>query len=394
MKRYVLFSLTVLLLVASFFGCVADPMTSVNMNTTSLKELVIDSENSLKSYSITLSDSENVAIVDSVSGKTTFQVNILNLGAGAVNRTDKSVKVVTASLVLPVGDVANANTASSEVYLVNDTLYRKVDGNWTMLKLTPSVGLGTSQDRIGQSAMLLNASTIRLVGVEAIDGEMYYVVEISPQSSAVSSLIKQELGSNISMISQDVSSLFNNAQLKYVLWINMASHLPAQEFALINMMATPETLGYPGGNRTEIYINSTVVLRFGNFNKTINIELPEAAKRAEMLPLNSTGTSASYPALFASSAAQDPPSNVNSSTLSPEAQQMIWLAEAYRFLNGGYYPNFSPTYSFPYMPYSPYFNPYHTYSPSYSPTYNMFYTPYYSPFYGPYYGRYYSSYLM
>jgi hypothetical protein len=322
MKKYFLLSLIVLMLTASSFICLADPETRVNMNTTSLKELVIGSENKLKSYSFTLSDNENVEIVDSTSGNTTLQVGILTLGAGAVNRTSKSVKVVTASLVLPAGHVVNANTTSSEVYLVNDTLYSKVDCNWTAVKLALSGGLGTGQDRIRQTAMLLNASTIRLVGVEAIDGERYYILEISPQSDAVSSLIRQELGSSISMIPQNISSLFNNTQLRYILWINMASHLPLQEIALINMVVTPEMLGYPRGDSKEIYINSFVTLRFSDLNKTINIELPEAAKEAEMLPLNRTGTSASNPALFALTASQDPPSEASSSTLSPEAQQM------------------------------------------------------------------------
>jgi hypothetical protein len=46
-------------------------------------------------------------------------IQYINLGASAINRTSKSIKVVIASLILPVGDVANANTIIAEVYIVN-----------------------------------------------------------------------------------------------------------------------------------------------------------------------------------------------------------------------------------------------------------------------------------
>ena len=297
-KMFHLLSLIALLLAVSSFGGLAEPNTSVNMNTTALKELVINSENNLKSYSLNLSENEDIKLINSTSGNTTSRVNIQTLGAGAINRTSKSAKIVIASLVLPIGDVVDAATISAEVYYINDTLYSEVDGNWTAMKLALPGAFGTNQDMMRQTALLLNASAIRLVGIEAINGERYYVVEVSPQSSAVSSLFEQELGSTSSMIPQsikNISHLFNNTQLRYVLWINTTSYLPAQEFTITNITTTPGMLGYPGGNSTEIYINASDTVRFSDLNKTINIVLPEAAKRAEMLPLNSSGTSVAIP---------------------------------------------------------------------------------------------------
>jgi hypothetical protein len=143
-----------------------------------------------------------------------------------------------------------AATISAEVYYINDTLYSEVDGNWTVIKLALPGAFGTNQDTTRQTAMLLNASTIRLVGIEAINGERYYVVEVSPQSSVVSFYFEKELGSISSMIPQsikNISHLFNNTQLRYVLWINTASYLPAQAFSIVNITTTPGMLGYPGG---------------------------------------------------------------------------------------------------------------------------------------------------
>jgi hypothetical protein len=297
-KMFYQLSLIALLLVVSSFGVLAEPNISVNMNATALKELVINSENNLKSYSLTFSENEDIKIVNSTSGNTTSLVNIQTLGAGAINRTSKSAKIVIASLVLPLGDVVDAATISAEVYYINDTLYSEVDGNWTAMKLALPGAFGTNQDMMSQTAVLLNASTIRLVGIDVINGERYFVVEVSPQSSAISSYFEQEIGSTSPMIPQSIknlSSLFNNIQLRYILWINTASYLPEQTFAIINITTTPGMLGYPGGNSTEIYINSSITTRFSDFNKTINIVLPEAAKRAEMLPLNSSGMSMTIP---------------------------------------------------------------------------------------------------
>jgi hypothetical protein len=297
-KMFYLLSLMALLLISSSFGELAGPSTSVNMNTTALKELVINSENNLKFYSLTMSENEDIKIVNSTSGNTTSLVNIQTLGAGAINRTSKSAKMVIASLILPIGDVVNASTISAEVYYLNDTLYSEVDGNWTAMKLALPGAFGTNQDMMSQTAVLLNASTIRLVGIDVINGERYYVLEVSPQSSAVSSYFEQELGSISSMIPQsikNISHLFNNTQLRYVLWINTTSYLPEQAFSIVNITTTPGMLGYPGGNSTEIYINSTITTRFSDLNKATNIVLPEAAKRAEMLPLNSSGMSMAIP---------------------------------------------------------------------------------------------------
>jgi hypothetical protein len=220
MKNYFPLSSIVLVFVASFFVGFADPRTSVNMDATSLNELVnatalnelvnatalnelvnatalnelvnatalneLVNATALKKLVI---DSENIQIVNSTNGNTTYNINILTLGASAVNRTSKSVKVVIAPLILPVGDVVNANTISAEVYIVNDTLYIKADGNWTSTRLVLSGGLGTGQDRVRQSAMLMNESDIKLVGAGDVDGEKCLIVEITPQSGAVSSLI-------------------------------------------------------------------------------------------------------------------------------------------------------------------------------------------------------------
>jgi len=73
----------------------------------------------------------------------------------------------------------------------------------------------------------------------------------------------------------------------------------------------------------------------------------------------------------------DPNPSSKTGSLTPTQQQAIWMAEAYRFLDGGYYPYNSFVYSSPYKPYpaQPYY-PY--YAPYYAP-YTSYNAPYTSP---------------
>jgi predicted lipoprotein with Yx(FWY)xxD motif len=76
-------------------------------------------------------------------------------------------------------------------------------------------------------------------------------------------------------------------------------------------------------------------------------------------------------------------SNPSSKTgsLTPSQEQAIWMAEEYRFLDGGYYPYSSFIYSSSYMPYPA--QPYYPYYTPYYPYYTTFY-PYNAPYYAPY----------
>jgi predicted lipoprotein with Yx(FWY)xxD motif len=79
----------------------------------------------------------------------------------------------------------------------------------------------------------------------------------------------------------------------------------------------------------------------------------------------------------------DPNTSSKTGSLTPSQEQAIWMAEAYRFLDGGYYP-YSFIYSSSYMPYpaQPYYPYYTTYYPYYAPYYAP-YTSYNAPYSSP-----------
>lgn len=391
---------SLLLMAFLFTAASAQPIAGIevfagNISTSALKELITESERNLESYRFTLSQDQSIEIINASEGNAIHQIRQLTIGSGAFNLTDKTAKVVTASLYYPVGQEENSTAIATEVYLLNSTLYNKIDGNWTAVKLSLPGGAFENQNRLNRSIGLTNASEVRLLGTVIEDGVGFYVVEVTPNNSAVSSLFSQELGSSLSISTLNLSALFNKTQLRYILWISVNSHIPTAEYIQTNMTLTPEMLGPFSKGITEMHINSVTMLRFSGFNKSVIIMLPENAKQARVLPLNNTQLSSLNSTQIALNStqidpvslqdpisSQDPVTYINSS-LTPEMQQDLWLQEAYRFLNGNYYPYGSPIYSS--TGYS-YVN-----MPDYLSSYYPYYIPYYSPYYAPYYTPYYTS---
>jgi predicted lipoprotein with Yx(FWY)xxD motif len=375
----------------------AQPGTSavnMNMNTTALKDLVVESERnleSLDSYRFTLTQDQRIETINLTDGNSTYR--LFTIGSGAFNFTGKAMRIVTAALYYQVGQEENANATTTEVYLLNDTLYNSVGGKWTATTLPSTVGIWNKQTELNQSASLTNASDVRLLGTVVIDGEGFYVVEVIPRSGEYASLINSLLGPRFSISSVNLSAFFNNTQLRYVLWISMNNHTPVAEYIQTNTTITPEMLGISSQGNIVVHLEATTTLMLSGFNKSAIIVLPEQAKSAVMLPLNATQRSAQVSPLNNTSispSGMDPspgaspqdPVFINGSSLSVEAQQQLWLAGAYAFLNGGYYYYNRPLYSYPNMPY--YSGPFYPYNIPYYAPYPMNYAPYTTQYTTPY----------
>lgn len=355
-------------------------------NTTTLKELVKESEKNLETYRFTLTQDQNIAITKLPAGNITYQTKILTLGAGGVNLTSKALKTVSTSLSIPIGQEENATTATTELYFLNDTIYRNVNGNRTVLNLTFPENIWTGQNKLEQSSDLINSSKVKLLGTEAINDVGYYVIEVTPDSSALSALVSRQLGSNFSKslptnisvglgsniygstLALNLSALLNSTRLRYVIWITEDSHLPIMEYVQMNMILTPDMISLPSSANLKMIIDSVTTVIFSGFNQTVNIALPKEAIIAGIAPMNNTNASLSRPA-----DPNDPPVSSSDIAKNPDLQQQFWLAGAYAFLNGDYY---STRYGYPYMSYdmySPFYTPYYTSYNTY-PNYNS-YTP-------------------
>lgn len=387
-KYYLLLLITLTLSLAVIVSAEQTKNSSANMNytnSTTLKELVMGSEKNLETYRFTFTQDHNVAIVKLPAGNTTYQTKILTLGAGGVNLTSKALKTVSTSISVPVGQEQNATVATTELYFLNDTIYRNVNGNKTVLNLTFPEDIWMSQNRLGQSSDLINSSSVKLLGMQAINDVNYYVIEVTPNSSALSALVSRQLGSNFSKslpanvsvgmgstiygstLALNLSALLNNTRIRYVIWITEDSHLPSMEYVQMNMILTPGMFGLPSAANLEMNIDSVTTVIFSGFDKTMNIALPKEENIAGEASLNNTNASLSRPEVL-----NDPPVTTSDLANNPDLQQRFWLAGAYAFLNGDYY---SSRYGYPYTSYDMYYSPYYTpYYSSYNtyPNYNQY----------------------
>jgi hypothetical protein len=252
-----------------------------NITTTALKELVIHSGESLDTYRFTFSQDQRIEIINLTDGNTKY-LQLISLGKGTFNFTGKAMKLATSSLSYPVGHEENTTATMTEVYLLNETLYSSVNGNWTATPLPLSTSIWSTQARLNQSAELTNISEVRLLGTMVIDGESLYVVEVVPRKSGFSSLIDDLIGPRFSISSLDLRAFFNNTQLRYALWISANNHTPVAEYAHTNTTLTPEKLGPSSKGNIEYRLDATTTLMLSDFNKSAIILLPEQAKLAQI----------------------------------------------------------------------------------------------------------------
>ena len=102
--------------------------------TSALQALVIDSSASLESYRFSMEMEQKMDIFNLTAGDSQ-KLYTRSLGYGMANMTDHALKLSMASLTYAKGDEDNTSAIALEEYLINDTIYMKMDGNWTAIKM-------------------------------------------------------------------------------------------------------------------------------------------------------------------------------------------------------------------------------------------------------------------
>ncbi|HWQ20943.1 MAG TPA: DUF6612 family protein, partial [Methanotrichaceae archaeon] len=286
MKLYPL--ILIVLLSIPAFGDDKNNVTALEEleNATSIKELVIESGKNLETYRFSLTELQDMEVINTTDGEKIYEGQMQAIGAGAFNVTSRALKMAMATLSLPAGQEENATSLSTEVYFFNNTTYTKLGCNWTATSLPVAEDIWESQNRLEQTVNQMNMSDVRLLGIDEIEGKDLYKIEVVPKKGAFSALVKEQLGSSLPLDTVNISAILDNASIRYILWITKDSHLPEMEYVQMNMTASPEMLGLQGPSDQEVVINSTVTSRYSGFNESVNIALPDEAKNARIISLN------------------------------------------------------------------------------------------------------------
>jgi hypothetical protein len=177
----------------------------------------------------------------------------------------------------------------TEEYMVNDTLYLRLDGNWTSLKLPFSEDMWSKRNTLEQQVEMLNSSNITMLGIETVDGLACYKIRADIDLASFSSQLSQA-GPYQPLQPLNISSLFNNTSLEAYYWIAEDTHLLKKSEIYESFVFRPQDLGLQpkGPENLEMHMDADISMNFGGYNESIKIELPAEARGAVALLLNMT----------------------------------------------------------------------------------------------------------
>lgn len=283
MKYISLLALTLILSISPAF-CQTTDRSADDTISSALRELVVSSSEDLESYTFSL-EMEQKMNIQNLSTDQSQQILTRSIGMGLANMTDRTLKIIMASLSYIPGDETNSTAIALEEYLQNDTIYVRIDGNWTAMQLPGIEDAWSQQNALEQQIDLFNQSRLTLVGSEVIDGDECYRVRADIDISSYADHLSGELAMPVPSLSLNSSDLFRNTTLEVDYWISKNSHLLRRADVSETLNMTPQSLGFAGEEDRDLAINiqSNISMIFSGFNEPLRILIPPEASRAPPL---------------------------------------------------------------------------------------------------------------
>ncbi|MDH7597443.1 MAG: hypothetical protein QHG98_06885 [Methanothrix sp.] len=192
-------------------------------------------------------------------------------------------------------------SASREYYIINSTRYEKNNGNWTRLFMPyPEYEL-LRENRLYLQLDILNRSTQEIIGSETLDGTDCWKLKVSPENSTIrAAVIALEVSEVLGLPAQILLAMFNttelerNSSIDWTAWVSKEDKRLVKRDGTVRASITPEVLGISSpGVRFLINVNVEESMRFFDYDRPIEIELPDEARSAVMLipVINTSGVS-------------------------------------------------------------------------------------------------------
>jgi hypothetical protein len=284
MRSLSLLALTLLLCSSGAF-CQTNNTIPEDLNASALRSMVVDSSAKLESYSYSMEMVQNIDLVDLSTGEAQ-RLYTRSIGLGFTNMTDRALKLVMASLTYEKGDEENSTAIALEEYLLNDTMYIKMDGNWTVVKLPAAAAAWSQQNTMEQQVNMFKQSDLTVMGSEIVDGQDCYKVRAKVDMSAYAGQQSGGMASYMPISSTNDTDLFRNVTLNVYYWITKDEYLLKKMDMLEVFTLDPQSLGLPakGPERQEMRIISETSMLFEGFNESVNIVLPPEVRNAQPIP--------------------------------------------------------------------------------------------------------------
>lgn len=249
-----------------------------------LKDVVVNSSN-MTSYRFTIDMDQTMKLTNLTNQTEAPQIILIkSFGSGSLNQTEKALKMALASVVTPVGDDENVTAMAIEEYFINDTVYMKIDGNWTKLTLNLPDGW-SSQDSAAEQIEMLNQSQISLLGIETVEGIRCYKIGIVQDMDAFLKLASQQ--GDLMLGTINLSELYQNATMDLIYWIDTDQNLLRKMEMTMDMSLDLEDLGIPAEGAEDVQVKMLLhtVYLYRDINENIQIVLPPEAAAAQPLGL-------------------------------------------------------------------------------------------------------------
>jgi hypothetical protein len=252
----------------------------------SYKNMLLNSSSELFSYRFIM-DMEMLMDVVDLLNQTEPSQNIFTrtLALGAFNQSGRSMKMVMALLAVPAGDESRSPAMALEEYILNDTVYMKVDGNWTALRLRGE-DLWAQQDQAREQLELLNHSEVALLGTESLDGQNCLRIRVVPDMQTYARLAEEQLGS--SLVGLNGNQIYRNSSIEVVYWVREKDNLLAKTEMFMTFDLTPESLGVTAIDGEEMHLAVHLVFYFLDLNQPVSNLLPPEAHGIEVRELDLT----------------------------------------------------------------------------------------------------------
>ncbi len=264
------------LMVVAFSGCVEEKPSSEE-----LKAMMIESVEDVETAAFSVDMDQTIKVINNSEkdrSLRTMTFETRSVGDGVLNVTDRAMKMTTTTTTS--SEETGEIVSEMEMYMKGDTMYTKIDGNWTRMPGMPE-DMWDQQNQVRNQAELLNSSEIKLVGSEKVNGEDAYKVKVVPDMETFTMILNQQMGS-MPLYTMNMTEIFEESEMEWTTWISKESHLPLKNQVSMEMALTSDMMGLPvdemGEIEMEIESDSTVI--YSNYNEPVVIEVPEEAMAA------------------------------------------------------------------------------------------------------------------
>ncbi|HEX9897396.1 MAG TPA: DUF6612 family protein [Dehalococcoidales bacterium] len=260
-------------------GCTAKEVTAEELLTNTIAAM-----EKVNSYKI---DYDMAMEMEVVGGTDPMQMTMDGSGTGAMDVRNKKMQMnMDMDMEIPGTGTSKMNmTMSMEMYLVEGWLYTKMNipgmgEQWTKMETPDEI----SQDQAAQLMALMKSSTTNTIkGSEKVKGVDCYVLEIVPDMAKLMEWLMSQQGSDltgdIDLSQFDISKMIKSFGLKY--WIAKSNYQIMKAEAEMAMDMDAETVGASEEDFESMTMTMDMGMIFSDYNKTVNIQLPEEALDAE-----------------------------------------------------------------------------------------------------------------